>query len=221
MITFIKNLFVRNWPLKLLSLALAFLLWVLLIPEEKIFSEKTLTVALETRGLSAEFEIVEKPQATIEVTVRAANRLLNQITSSGVRAILNLEKATVNQEDYPLNSDMIIAPPEAKVVLVMPNKVHLKLEKSVEVSMDVTPTLIGKVKDGFKIVRTELVPSKVQVRGPQSKIKPKDVIRTSPIDISDLEKDSEFEADLILPKPELRFAAPQGRARLKVFLAAK
>jgi hypothetical protein len=59
------------------------------------------------------------------------------------------------------------------------------------------------------------------VRGPQSKIKPKDVVRTSPIDISDLEKDSEFEADLILPKPDLRFAAAQGRARLKVFLAAK
>ena len=221
MIMFIKNLFLKNWPLKLLSLVLAFLLWLMLIPEEKIFSEKTLPVALETRNLSADFEIVEKPQATIEVTLRAPNRLLSQITPAGIRAILNLERATINQEDYPLNPDMIIAPPEAKVVLVMPNKVRLKLEKSVEILMDVSPALIGKVKEGFKIARLELVPSKVLVRGPQSKIKPKDIIRTSPIDITDLAQDSEFEADLILPKPDLRFTTAQTKAKVKVFLAAK
>ena len=32
MIMFIKNLFLKNWPLKLLSLVLAFLLWLMLIP---------------------------------------------------------------------------------------------------------------------------------------------------------------------------------------------
>ncbi len=221
MIMFIKNLILRNWPLKLLSLVLAFLLWLMLIPEEKIFSEKTMTVALETRNLSADFEIVEKPQATIDVTLRAPNRLLSQITPAGIRAILNLEKATINQEDYPLNPDMIIVPPEAKVVLVMPNKVRLKLEKSVEILMDVSPALIGKVKEGLKIARLELVPSKVLVRGPQSKIKPKDVIRTSPIDITDLAQDAEFEADLILPKPDLRFTTAQTKAKVKVILAAK
>jgi len=221
MITFIKNLVVRNWPLKILSLALAFLLWLILIPEEKTFSEKSLTVALETRNLPADFEIVEKPQPTIDVTIRARNRLLNQITPASVRAVLNLERATVNQEDYPLNPDNIIAPPEVKVVLVMPNKVHLKLERSAEVLMDVAPVLIGKVKDGFKLVRFETVPSKVPVRGPQSKIKPKDVIRTSPVDITDLAQDAEFEAALILPKPELRFTTAQTKARIKVFLEAK
>jgi len=221
MITFIKNLIVRNWPLKLLSLALAFLLWLMLIPEEKTFSDKSLTVALETRNLPADFEIVEKPQPTIEVTIRARNRLLNQLTPASIRAVLNLERATINQEDYPLNPDMIIAPLEAKVVLVMPNKVHLKLEKSAEVLMDVSPVLLGKVKDGFKMVRFETVPSKVPVRGPQSKIKPKDVIRTSPIDITDLAQDAEFEADLILPKPDLRFTTAQTKAKVKVFLAAR
>jgi len=221
MITFIKNLIIRNWFLKLLSLVLAFLLWLMLIPEEKTFSEKSLAVTLETRNLPADFEIVERPQPTIDVTLRAPNRLLNQITPSGVRAILNLERATINQEDYPLNPDMIIAPPEAKVVLVMPNKVHLKLEKSVEVLMDISPVLIGRVKDGFKIARFEVVPSKVQVKGPQSKIKAKDVIRTSPVDVTDLAQDAEFEADLILPKPDLRFTTAQTRARIKVFVVSK
>ena len=221
MITFIKNLIVRNWALKLLSLVLAFLLWLTLIPEEKIFSEKTLVVPLETRNLPPDFEIVEKPLTVIDVTIRAPNRLMNQITPASLRAVLNLEKATISQEDYPLNPDMIAAPPDAKVVRVMPNKVHLKLDRSKEVLMEVSPVTIGKVKDGLTIDKIELVPSKVSVRGPESKIKPKDRVRTSPINITDLAQTAEFEADLILPNPGLRFTTAQTKAKVKVILVPK
>lgn len=221
MIRYIKNLLTRNRGLKLFSLLLAFVLWLTLIPEEKIFSEKTLVVPLETRNLSAEFEIVEKPLNMIDVTLRAPKGLLSRITSADIQAVLNLEKATVNQEDYPLNPDLVVVPPEAKVVRVMPNKVRMKLELSKEVLMEVAPVFIGTVKEGHKIDKVELIPSKVYVRGPESKIKPKDRIRTSPIDITGLDQSAEFEADLILPKPELRFTTAQTKAKVKVILAQK
>jgi YbbR domain-containing protein len=221
MMRFIKDFFVRNWALKLLSLALAFLLWLILIPEEKVFSEKTLTVPLETRNLPSEYEIVEKSLATIEITLRAPNRLLNQITSADVSAVLNLGKATDRQEDFPLNPDIITVPAEAKVVRVFPNKVRLKLERAKEELMEVSPVLLGKVRQGFTIERIDLVPSKVFVRGPASKFNPKDKIRTTPVDITDLALTTEFEADLILPKPELRFTTAQTKAKIRVVLSAK
>jgi YbbR domain-containing protein len=196
-------------------------LWLTLIPEEKIFSEKTLVVPLEMRNVSPEFEVVEKPQNLIDVTLRAPKGLFNRITSADIRAVLNLEKATVNQEDYPLNPDMVVVPPEAKVIRIMPNKVRIKLELSKEVLMEVAPVFIGNVKEGHKIDTVELIPSKVYVRGPESKIKPKDRIRTSPIDITGLDQSAEFEADLILPKPELRFTTAQTKAKVKVILAGK
>ena len=216
----LKSALTRNWGLKLTALLLAFILWMTLIPEEKIQSDKTLTVGLEVRNLPPDFEIVEKPQATVEVTLRAANRVLNQLTPATVHGLLNLERSTVNQEDYPLNPDMITAPPEAKIIRVMPNKVHLKIEKGKEVSMEIVPEIIGKPKDGFKIARIELIPSKAFVRGPESKIKPKDRIRTSPIDITGLAQTAEFEADLILPKPELRLTTAQTKTKVKVVLTA-
>jgi len=214
----LKAVFTRNWGLKLTALLLSFILWMTLIPEEKIQSDKTLTVGLELRNLPSDFEIVEKPQATVEVTLRAANRVLNQLTAANVHGLLNLEKATVNQEDYPLNPDMIAAPTDAKIIRVMPNKVRLKIEKGREVSMEIQPELIGKPKDGFKIARIELIPSKAFVRGPESKIKPKDRIRTAPIDITGLAQTAEFEVDLILPKPELRLTTAQTKAKVKVVL---
>ena len=217
----VKNLFARNWALKLTALLLAFILWMTLIPEEKVNSDKTFTVALEMRNLPGDFEVVEKPQATIEVTLRANNRVLNQLSAANVHCILSLEKATVNQEDYPLNLDMISAPAEAKVVRVLPNKVRVKVERGREVSMDIEPAMIGKPKPGLKMVRYEILPSKAMVRGPESKIRPKDKIRTSPIDITGIAQTADFEADMILPKPELRLTTAQTKVRVRVVIAAE
>lgn len=216
----LRNMVGRNWALKLTALLLAFVLWMTLIPEEKVNSDKTFAVAVEMRNLPAEFEVVEKPQATVEVTLRANNRVLNQLSAANVHCILSLEKATVIQEDYPLNPDMISAPAEARVVRVLPNKVRVKVERGREISMDIEPAIIGKPKPGFKMVRYEILPSKALVRGPESKIKPKDKIRTSPIDITGIAQTADFEADMILPKPELRLTTAQTKVRVRVVIAA-
>jgi len=219
MIGSIIHFLTKNWALKLLALVLAFLLWLTLIPEEKIFSEKILSVPLETRNIPPDVELVEKPASLIEVTLRAPNRLLGEISPSEVQAILNLERATVKQEDYPLNPSMVRVPPDAKVVRIFPNKVHLKLERSKAVWMDVFPVIIGKAKEGFTIDKIELLPAKVFVRGPESKFNPNDRVQTSPVDITDLAQTGQFEADLILPKPDLRLGTAQTKVRVKVFVS--
>ena len=213
MIRFLQGLIVRNWGLKLLALVLSFLLWLALMPEEKIFSEKSLGVPLELRNLPTEFEIVEKPQSSIEVTLRAPNRLLGVLGPSDIQAVLDLGRASVNQEDYPLNPDMIAVPAGAKAVRVFPNKVRVKIDKAKEDMMQVQPTIIGKLKPGWTV---EVVPSKVFVRGPESNFSARDRIRTGPIDVTELTRTTVFEVDLILPKPELRFASPARSAKVTV-----
>jgi len=85
--------------------------------------------------------------------------------------------------------------------------------------MEIEPTFVGKPKPGFKVARTELIPSKAFVRGPESKIKPKDKIRTSPIDLTALAQTADFEADLILPKPELHLTTAQTKVKVRVVIA--
>jgi YbbR domain-containing protein len=218
MIKTFRNLFVRNWELKLLSLFLAFILWLSLIPEEKTFSEKTLTIPLEAHNIPADMELVEKPIATVDVTVRAPNRMINGLSAVNVFAKLNLSSATVFQQEYPLNESMISIPPGAKVVRISPTKVRLKLERTQEAMLDVVPTVIGQAKEGFGVSKIEITPPRVLVKGPESKIREKDKVSTSPINISELSATTEVDADLILPKPELRLASPRARIRVKIFL---
>lgn len=218
MIKTIRNLLVRNWELKLLSLLLAFILWLSLIPEEKTLSEKTLTIPLETHNIPADIELVEKPDPTVDVTIRAPNRMINEISAANVFVKLNLSTATLFQQEYPLNETMISLPPGAEVVRISPTKVRLKLERTQEVMLDIVPTVIGQAKEGYGISKIEITPPRVLVKGPESKIREKEKVSTSPINISELTASTEVEADLILPRPELRLASPRTRVRVRIFL---
>lgn len=213
-----KDLFTRNWPLKLLSFVLAFFVWLNLIPEEKTYSEKSVTSVLETSNIPAELEIVEKPVPSIEVIVRAPNRIINDINPANVHARLDLGKATVYQEEYPLYKEMITVPQGAEVVGVSPNKVNLRLERTEQIELDIVPVLVGKISEGFRITKVVANPQKVLVKGPESVLKAKDKVTTSPIDISALTENSEFEADLILPRPDLRLATSPVTVKIAVLV---
>ncbi len=85
MMRFLRNVFIQNWALKLFSFILALVLWLTLIPEEKVYSERTLAIPLETYNIPRNLELVAKPSTTIDVTVRAPLRLIGQISPASVQ----------------------------------------------------------------------------------------------------------------------------------------
>lgn len=213
-----KDLFTRNRGLKLISLVLAFVLWLILIPEEKTYSERTLAVPLETWGLPADMELVERPAAIVEVAIRASNRLLNEVSPADITARLDLERASIYQELYPLNTSTVTVPQGVEVVGISPNLVRLKLEKTQQMDLEVAPMVVGKVAEGFRIAKIEVTPARVPVKGAESKIKARDRLTTSPVDVSGLSRSATLEADIILPRSELRLATPLTRVRIDITL---
>ena len=222
---FFKNLFLRNWGLKLFSLILALILWATLIPPEKIFSKKNLTISLVLHNIPSGMELVRKPPDKIDVTIEAPNRYIDQITPVNVTAKLNLENATIIQEDYTITETMISIPAgvRAEVIKISPNTINLKLEKTKEILLDVEPDIIGieELKEGLKIEKIETIPSQVPIIGPESKVRDDYKVRTSPIDISALTETTEFEADLILPSPDLRLASSLTKVKVTIYIQEK
>jgi YbbR domain-containing protein len=215
---FFKRLFLKNWGLKLFSFLLALILWLTLITPEKIPSVKELTIPLELHNIPPGMELMEKPPATIDVTIRASKSLINDITSATVHAVLNLEKASLDQEDYPLNKSMIDIPSGAEVREIRPSQVSLKLERTKEILLDVEANIIGELKEGLKLENIGIFPPQVLIEGPESKVKDDYKVRTSPIDISALTETTELEADLILPNPDLRLASAQTKVRVRILI---
>jgi YbbR domain-containing protein len=181
-----------------------------------MFSEKSLTIPFETRNVPAGLEIVEQPVTTIDITVRAPKRLLNEIGPSGLAATIDLERATVLQQEYALNASMIEVPQGAEVVKISPNKATIKLERTAGAMLEVHTTLRGKPAPGFRVARTEIEPAKIAVQGPESRVRAPGAATTAPVDVTDLTESTVFNADIILPRPELRFVSSQTSARVTV-----
>lgn len=215
---FFKRLFLKNWGLKLFSFLLALILWLTLITPEKVFSDKWLTIPLELHNIPPEMELMEKPPASVDVKIRASKSLINDITSANVHAVLNLEKASLDQEDYPLRKSMISIPSGAEVREIRQSQVSLKLERTREILLDVEANIIGELKKGLKVENVGVFPPQVLIKGPESKVKDNYKVRTSPIDISALTETTELEADLILPNPDLRLASTQTKVRVRILI---
>lgn len=215
----LRRIFRKNWGLKLFSLILSVILWLALVPAEKVSVEKTMTLPLETYNIAPNLELVEKPLPSVDVTIRAPNRLMAQITASNPSVLINLENATIYQQDYPLSAAMISLPAGAEVVRIMPNRIHLKLEETRSVMLKVVPDVIkDSLRPGYRLDGVEVAPDQVLVKGPRSKLNERDRVRTVPIDLAAYSQTTELQADLILPRPELRLAESQARVLVKLII---
>lgn len=204
-----KSYITNNLGIKLLSLGMALVLWFALIPEEKTYQERTLTVPLEIHNPPYDLIMVENPPQYVDVTIRATQRLMTQISSLNVHAVLDLRQATVAQTSYTLGRNMVSLPQGAEVREISPSQVNLKLEKSREILAQVEARFIGNTPEGYSLEQFEVQPPEVLIRGPESKIKENLKVVTEPIDISTLTQTIEIEKNLILPDPSLRLSYPE------------
>lgn len=217
-IKLLRNVFLRNWGLKLFSFLMALILWLTLIPEDKITGAKTVTVPLELYNIPPNIELLDKIQPSLNVIIRAPNRLLPQISAANVHAVLDLSKASVDQKQYPVNRNMVSIPQGAEVVEIHPPQVVIKLEQAKEIVMLIEANIIGELPEGLVLKLVEVVPAEVLVRGPESKVMDSEKVRTTPVDISVLTQSAEIEADLILPNPDLELVGAEARALVKLLI---
>ncbi len=216
----LRRIFRKNWGLKLFSVVMALILWLALGPSEKVLVEKVMTLPLETYNVPPSMELVEKPIPTVDVTIRAPNRLMNQITSANPSVLLNLEGVSSYQQDYPLSPSMISLPKGADVVRIYPNRVHLRLEETRSAMLQVVPDILeGSLSAGYQLDKMEVFPESVLVTGPKSKMSDRDKVHTVPIDLAPYFGPTEIQVDLILPRPDLRLADDQSKVRVKLTIS--
>ena len=218
MIRLFRRVFLRNWGLKLFSFLIALVLWLTLIPDDKIFDEKILPVRLDVHNIPPGMALVEKPPPTLNVIIRAPKRLIDQFTSANVNAVLDLRGARIDVQDYYLSPNMIRTPEGAEVKEIFPMQVKLKLERIVEEMLVVEPDILGELPEGLGVAKIEVIPARVRVRGPESKVNKNDRVRTTPVDISALTEPTEVEASLIVPNPDVRLVASRTTVLVRILI---
>ena len=159
----------RNIGLKLLSVGLAVLLWIVVSGEETV--ERGLRVPLELQQVPEGLEIVGDVPATVDVRVRGASGTLSRVATGDVVAVIDLHAARSGRRLFPLTPDQVRTPFGVAVAQVQPSAIAMAFETSASRQLPVVPAGDGRPAPGYVVGAMTAEPPAVDVVGPESAVK--------------------------------------------------
>jgi YbbR domain-containing protein len=202
----IWNALTSNLGTKLISVAIAVVLWMIVLGSRNVDSTKEIPLEIITPA-----DIV----ASNEIPDRVAFRL------SGPKAFL---RAVVDRKEEPIRvnlagakpglvtyrffSDSIRVPIGVKVLSINPTAVMIKLEYLKHRELPVKVEFRGALPEGYRIARTEVKPSGVRIKGAETKVDAISEVGTVPIDVSNLRQNLDREVPLDLSRYNVQLDGP-------------
>lgn len=121
-----RNFFTTNTLLKLVSLALAVILWFIVVSGNR--SEIVIDVPVEFINLSPSLEITDAPK-TISIGLEGQERLLKKLKHDDISVVIDLNGYTAGKILYPLSEDNVRLPKSFVIKSIYPGKISLTLKE--------------------------------------------------------------------------------------------
>jgi len=171
----------RNLGLKVLAVGLATLLWLTVLGEHVV--ERSMRIPLQFRNIPEALEIVGNPPGDVEVRVRGSSGLLSRLQPGEIVAVLELRTARPGARLFYLRTDQVQAPYGVEIAQVLPATVALQIEKTGVLMVPVVPAVEGDPAPGYVMGAVQIDPARVQVVGPESRLRELSKAITEPVSI--------------------------------------
>jgi YbbR domain-containing protein len=122
---FLRKYIFANAGLKLVALAISFLLWATYTSEP--FAEVGFQVPLEFTTMPSQLEISGDEPISVRVRVRGRSALLRRMVSSDLNLRMDLKGAKEGTTTLRITPEMVGVPFGATVVQVSPSEIHVTL----------------------------------------------------------------------------------------------
>jgi hypothetical protein len=159
----------RNMGLKVVSLALAALLWLLVSGEQIV--ERAMRIPLEFTNLPQNLELVGEPLNVVDVRVRGSSGALGRMGAGDLVAVLDLRAARPGRRLFHLVGADVRAPFGVDVVQVAPSSIPMAFELSGAKFVRVVPEIEGNPAPGFVLGQVIAEPEMVEIVGPATAVK--------------------------------------------------
>jgi YbbR domain-containing protein len=165
----LRRIFLEDWSLKLLSLAIAIVLWLLVTGQNEPVTAH-LNVQLNFIRPPA-LEISNDPPRTVDVMLTGSRNKLDDLTSLDLVATVDLADQRAGERVLRLADKAVISLPQGiKIDGFQPSAIPIRLEEVVERQINVEPKLEGKPADGFEVYSAYPNQGSITVRGPASHV---------------------------------------------------
>ena len=199
------------WPfghlgLKLLSIALAVMLWMVVSGEEMV--ERGLRVPLELQQFPAGLELRDDAPSTVDVRIRGASGALSRVSPGDIVAVLDLRGARAGRRLFHLTAEQVRAPFGVEVVQLTPPTVAMVFEASATRQVKVAPDIEGKPAPGYVVGKFASDPAVVDVIGPESAVRRITEAITEPVSVADARERVTQSVTIGFLDPSVRLKSP-------------
>lgn len=165
----LRRIFLEDWSLKLLSLAIAIILWLLVTGQNQ---PVTAHVNVQLNFIRPQsLEISNDPPRTVDVMLTGSRNKLDDLTSLDLVATVDISDQRAGERVLRLaDKAQITLPQGIKVDAFQPSAIPIRLEEIVDRQIAVEPKLEGKPADGFEVYSVYPNKGSVSVRGPASRV---------------------------------------------------
>lgn len=199
--------FVRNWPLKLLALLLAFAIWVGVTGENRIVQDFRVPVDI---GLPDPLIPGETPPSTVNVRLRGPETLFRRLDPLPLEVNVDLHEAGPGPRTVLLTPDNVAGVPDgAEVVLIEPDRFRLLLDRRAKKTLPVVPAFAGVPSAGYAIYDVRIDPESLEVEGPESRVATLTRLRTDPIHLDGKTSSFSVHVSAVPASPEVRIVDPR------------
>ena len=193
----------NNLSLKILSVAIAILIWLLVVNADNPIGTKSFVIGdvqlLTEAYLDADGKMCmqDDKQESIRVTIKANRKTLDRITASDIKAVADLQQAV------SLNTDPVMVPITVSCDKVLPDNIevtpknlsiHIEDKDTQEFVVNVT-TNNTKPDKGYEVGTLTSNPEKLKITGPTSLINKIDKVNAS-VDVDGASEDVTEETDV-------------------------
>lgn len=169
-----KRIF-HNWGLKLASLILAFLLWLLVVQINDPKKNETFTgipVTLTNTGLLDEqnkaYAVLDNTDV-VRVTVRGPRSVVDQLRASDIVAEADVSKLT-EINTIAISYTVMNAGTDVEVIGGNPEVLRLSVEDRAEKWINVRYGTTGEVAEGYIVANAQPNQNRIRVTGPKSAV---------------------------------------------------
>jgi YbbR domain-containing protein len=167
--------------LRLASLALAVVLWVIIAGRDT--AERGLDVPVELRNKPPDLEVTGDTVNSVNVRLRSSPSLIESLDVGDVLAPIDLNGAEEGERIIQLTPEQIRVPFGFHVVKITPSQLTLNLERALSKSVPVRPRLLGRPALGYEVTDIASEPPTIRVRGPKSRVQEIESAFTEPVSV--------------------------------------
>jgi len=193
----------ENWPAKVLSVALALILFV--FHEMSTLTTRTIIVPLSVETNSALVPGSAYPR-NVRVRLRGESEGVKAIIDSDIEAYLDFSRhETEGQYRAPVQirrkGSAIV--PEPLEITVTPLEISINLDKRINKTVPLSASLQGNAVDGYELIYYSVSPDEIALSGPSRIMEGINDIKTDPIDLDGRKNDFNVMVNIANPNPLL------------------